>query len=188
MTPPPDDAPLRDQGAQRAGAAHPARTGPSAARREGDAESEAGAARREDDAESEAAARRRRWTLRAALLLTFALAARTFFAAPQTAPPIAPMPELGDGAGRLLYGLPLDLNRAPEQALYALPRIGPSLAAAIVAGRPYCEVEGLLRVNGIGPKTLAGLQGRVEVAEPPGTCPSPRGNAGSSNRHGQPPG
>lgn len=122
------------------------------------------------EGDAEAQARRRRWTLRAALLLTFALAARTFFAAPEDAPPIAAMPELGDGAGRLLYGLPLDLNRAPEQALYALPRIGPSLAAAIVAGRPYCEVEELLQVHGIGPKTLAGLRGRVEVAEPPDAC------------------
>lgn len=169
----------------------------SEARAPGDDDSEARALREGDaevqsrpDEDGEARARRQRWTLCAALLLTFALALRTFFAAPPETPPIAPVPELGDGAGRLLYGLPLDLNRAPEQALYALPRIGPSLAAAIVAGRPYCEVGDLLEVHGIGPKTLAGLRGRVEVAKPPGVCPSQRGESATaaSTDIGAPPG
>jgi competence protein ComEA len=87
-----------------------------------------------------------------------------------------PMPVLGErpqarpperGAARLLWGLPLDLNHEDARALEALPGIGPGRARALVSGRPYCTVEDLHRVSGIGPVTLGRLAGRVWVETSP---------------------
>ena len=58
---------------------------------------------------------------------------------------------------------PVELNRASEAELTSLPRIGPVLARRIVEGRPYAEVDELLRVRGIGPATLRRLRPRVRV-------------------------
>ena len=65
------------------------------------------------------------------------------------------------GPARLLFGLGLDPNRADAETLAALPGIGPARAAAIVAGRasgPYRAPRDLLRVHGIGPKTVERLR------------------------------
>jgi hypothetical protein len=70
----------------------------------------------------------------------------------------------GAGAGRLLFGLPLDPNRETAPALEALPGIGPARARAIVAGRPYCSVAELTRVPGIGPVTLSRMADQLEVS------------------------
>jgi competence protein ComEA len=59
--------------------------------------------------------------------------------------------------------VPLDLNTATAAELEALPGIGPKIAAAIIAGRPYSTVEDLLRVKGIGPATLEKLRPYVTV-------------------------
>ena len=52
----------------------------------------------------------------------------------------------------------LEMDRATEADWERLPGIGPSLAARIVADRaergPFQTPEGLLRVRGIGPRTL----------------------------------
>ena len=52
----------------------------------------------------------------------------------------------------------IDVDRASEAELLRLPGIGPALARRIVAerasGGPFGGPEGLLRVHGIGPKTL----------------------------------
>ncbi len=65
---------------------------------------------------------------------------------------------------------PLNLNTATETELAALPGIGPSKAAAIVAWRnengPFARVEDLLKVDGVGPATLVTLRDRVTVPEP----------------------
>lgn len=58
---------------------------------------------------------------------------------------------------------PVDLNRASIAELTSLPRIGPALARRIVQGRPYDDVESLVRVRGIGPATVARLRGRAFV-------------------------
>jgi competence ComEA-like helix-hairpin-helix protein len=71
------------------------------------------------------------------------------------------------GAGRLLFGGTLDLNRASADDLGALPGIGPARARAIVEARerrPFRSVDELRAVHGIGPRTLAGLEGWVHVA------------------------
>lgn len=53
------------------------------------------------------------------------------------------------------------LNGASLEALQSLPGVGPAIAAKIVAGRPYMSVDDLLRVPGIGPKTLERLRPRL---------------------------
>jgi len=76
-----------------------------------------------------------------------------------------------EGAARLAFGLPLDVNRADARALEVLPGIGAGRAAAIVAARsdaPFCSVRELERVPGLGPTTIARLADRV-VAH----CPTP---------------
>jgi competence ComEA-like helix-hairpin-helix protein len=52
----------------------------------------------------------------------------------------------------------VNINTAEVDELLNLPGIGPALAAAIVAGRPFATVDNLDRVNGIGPRRLAALR------------------------------
>ncbi|PTA67831.1 ComEA family DNA-binding protein [Deinococcus arcticus] len=55
----------------------------------------------------------------------------------------------------------VNLNTASTEQLEALPRVGPALAARIVAGRPYRSLADLDRVKGIGPSALQTLRGLV---------------------------
>ena len=86
------------------------------------------------------------------------------------------------GAARLLFGQTLDLNCAEAADLESLPGIGPARAAAIVSARPFFSLAGLVRVRGIGARTVEGLKGWAEVVETSGdetACPSLRqGGAG----------
>lgn len=54
---------------------------------------------------------------------------------------------------------PIDLDTATEGAIETLPRVGPALARRIVANRdslgPFRSLDGLRRVRGIGPATIA---------------------------------
>jgi competence protein ComEA len=73
------------------------------------------------------------------------------------------------GPARLLFGQPLDLNRASAQTLQRLPGIGPGRARAIVDARRlrrFERPEDLLRVRGIGPGILRRLEGRVTAGGP----------------------
>jgi competence protein ComEA len=67
----------------------------------------------------------------------------------------------GGGDGRV------NLNTADEAALDTLPRIGPALAARIIAWRDengrFTSVEDLLAVPGIGEKMLESLRDQVTV-------------------------
>ena len=73
--------------------------------------------------------------------------------------------ESGSDAGG--SGLPVNINLAGVAELDALPKIGPSLAAAIVAHRdrkgPFASVDQLLDVPGIGPATLEVFRALVVV-------------------------
>lgn len=87
------------------------------------------------------------------------------------APPPLPAPHPGgEGAAVLLWGGALDLNRSRPADLQVLPGIGALRAAALVEGRPYCAVEEILRVRGIGPATLARLRGQLAAPAPPPGC------------------
>ncbi|GMR12590.1 MAG: hypothetical protein BMS9Abin29_0780 [Gemmatimonadota bacterium] len=61
----------------------------------------------------------------------------------------------------------VDINRADSVSLLALPGIGPSLAGRILAYRkrhgPFRRAEELVNVRGIGPVTMAKLDGHVTV-------------------------
>jgi competence protein ComEA len=96
-------------------------------------------------------------------------------AAPLGPGPARPRAEApAEGAARLLFALRLDLNHEAPEQLEARPGIGPARARAIVAGRPYCAVEELTRVPGIGPLTLKRIRGSLEVRR--GSCVEARGD------------
>jgi competence protein ComEA len=63
----------------------------------------------------------------------------------------------GQGAERI------SLNSAAARELELLPGVGPVTAARIVEGRPYGRLEDLLRVRGIGEKTLERLRAHVRL-------------------------
>ncbi len=71
------------------------------------------------------------------------------------------------GARRVGTPRPVDINRADSVSLLNLPGIGPSLAGRILAYRrlhgPFERVEQLVNVRGIGPATMAKLDGHVTV-------------------------
>ncbi len=66
----------------------------------------------------------------------------------------------------LLFGERLDINRASPAALEALPAIGRHRAQAIVKERekrPFDEVADLVRVRGIGRRTVEEIRPWIEV-------------------------
>jgi hypothetical protein len=76
------------------------------------------------------------------------------------------------GALLAARGLPIDLALAGETDLRALPGIGPGLARRIVEGRtrgPFCRIDDLGRVPGLGDKRRAALANRVSFHDP--RCP-----------------
>lgn len=81
------------------------------------------------------------------------------------APPGPPAPPVAVEPGAV------DLNQATESDLIALPHIGPTKAAAIVAYRKkhgaFARVDDLRRVKGFGRKTVANLRSMVTVSRPP---------------------
>ncbi len=84
--------------------------------------------------------------------------------APGAAPPAPAAPTAGGPPGA---AAPLDLNAAGQDALDALPGVGPVLAARIVAWRTqhgrFSTVDELGEVPGIGPKALERLRPLVRV-------------------------
>ncbi len=62
----------------------------------------------------------------------------------------------------LLPGERVDVDQAGAAELERLPRVGPALARRIVDERdargPFGSLEGMKRVSGIGPSTLAGFE------------------------------
>ena len=57
-------------------------------------------------------------------------------------------------ASRVFATGTIDINAASSAQLDTLTGIGPVYAQRIIDGRPYSSVDDLLRVSGIGPKTL----------------------------------
>ena len=63
-----------------------------------------------------------------------------------------------------------NVNRAPPHELLLLPGVGPARAGAIVASRRidgrFHTLEDLRRIRGIGPVTVAGLDGLATAGDP----------------------
>jgi competence ComEA-like helix-hairpin-helix protein len=83
----------------------------------------------------------------------------------------APQARAGEirGPARRLFGLPIELNCADARTLETLKGIGSVRARSIVeerARRPFEHVDDLLRVHGIGPKTLENLRSVVAANSP----------------------
>lgn len=76
-------------------------------------------------------------------------------------------------AGPEETGSRIDINAASVEELQILPRIGPKMAARIVAFRtahgPFRTLQDIMQVRGIGPATLEKLRPHVEV----GSVPAP---------------
>lgn len=71
------------------------------------------------------------------------------------------------GPARRLFELPIELNCAGARTLETLDGIGAVRARSIVEERerrPFERVDDLLRVHGIGPKTLEGLRAAVAAS------------------------
>ncbi|MBF4624160.1 ComEA family DNA-binding protein [Clavibacter sp. VKM Ac-2872] len=81
--------------------------------------------------------------------------------------PAAPSGASGAVGGSASPSAPVDLNTATAEQLETLPRVGPSLAARIIAWRSahgrFTRVADLGRVPGIGDRTLASLTPLVRV-------------------------
>jgi DNA uptake protein ComE-like DNA-binding protein len=52
----------------------------------------------------------------------------------------------------------VNINSATQTQLETVPGIGPALASRIIAGRPYQSVDDLLRISGIGERTLESMR------------------------------
>jgi competence protein ComEA len=77
----------------------------------------------------------------------------------------------GAALARAEGGRPLNINTASETELTALPGIGPAKAAAIVEQREqrrFTSVADLMRVQGIGERTLEQLRDRISVGSADG--------------------
>lgn len=81
----------------------------------------------------------------------------------------APVAEEGSAVAAAAPAPPtlVDLNTATLAELEALPRVGPAMAARIVAKRPFRRPDDLRRVSGIGPSTLRALKPLVTVSAAP---------------------
>ena len=70
---------------------------------------------------------------------------------------------------RLAAARQVDVNTADVAELERLPWVGPSLAQRIVEERTvhgrFASPADLVRVRGIGPKTIEGLKDRVRMSE-----------------------
>ena len=70
----------------------------------------------------------------------------------------------------LLNGSRVDTNSAPSSVLEALPGIGPTISARIIATREelggFCLASELTRVRGLGKKKLRDVKALLEVGVP----------------------
>ncbi len=61
----------------------------------------------------------------------------------------------------------INVNTASAAELQTLDGIGPALAAAIIAARPFETIEALTDIQGISPKKLAAIRSKIILATPP---------------------
>ncbi len=63
------------------------------------------------------------------------------------------------------YANLIDINYDTQSQLESLPGIGPALARAIIAARPFSSVDDLKRVRGIGASSLEKLRPLIKAAQ-----------------------
>ena len=82
-----------------------------------------------------------------------------------------------DERGHITMAVPVPvtmekINPAPSSDIEIMPQrrglkhlfgIGQAKAQLIIAGRPYATVDNLIRIRGIGPKTLEKLRPRITI-------------------------
>lgn len=59
----------------------------------------------------------------------------------------------------------VNVNTATQQQLESVPGVGPVLASRIIDGRPYRSVDDLVRVSGIGERTLETMRPFLTTAD-----------------------
>jgi competence ComEA-like helix-hairpin-helix protein len=64
---------------------------------------------------------------------------------------------------KLKPGETININTATQEQLEALLGIGPVKAQAIIAGRPYAQIEDIMKVKGIKEKTFAKIKDYIVV-------------------------
>ncbi|UQN07140.1 helix-hairpin-helix domain-containing protein [Deinococcus sp. QL22] len=74
-------------------------------------------------------------------------------AAPSAEPPVYPR----TASVQPLISGRLNLNTASSEQLEALPKVGPSMAALIIAARPLRSIADLDAIKGVGESTLKAL-------------------------------
>ena len=87
-------------------------------------------------------------------------------AAVATPAPVTPpaRPASPAAAPAAASGNRININAAPEAQLDSLPGIGPVRAKAIVAGRPYEDIQDLAKKKVLTPGVLAGIKDRIALA------------------------
>lgn len=82
-------------------------------------------------------------------------------------PAIGEIPDAVPGVPGSAAGGKVNINTADEAALDTLPRVGPAMAARIIAYREtngrFTTIEDLMNVTGVGDKTFEGLRDLVTV-------------------------
>ena len=82
-------------------------------------------------------------------------------------PAIGEIPDAAAGVPGSAVGGKVNINTADEAGLDTLPRVGPAMAARIIAFREangrFITIEDLMNVTGVGDKTFEGLRDLVTV-------------------------
>ncbi len=63
------------------------------------------------------------------------------------------------------YAKRIDINDGTQGQLESLPGIGPALARAIIAARPFSSLDDLKRVRGIGTSSLQKLRPLIKASQ-----------------------
>ena len=109
------------------------------------------------------------WLLIAALCLTAAVAVTAAYRTPADAAAVVLVPMAESAAPSAPAGETVDLNTATAAQLDALPGIGPTIAARIIAWRqengPFQKPEDIMKVSGIGAGKYEKIRDRIAVTQ-----------------------